>query len=132
MSTSDQNYWTLLERVIRDGIAAAADDYARKEDGTKLQGSIAGFQACTSREPEQLATLLQEARLDTWRAHQDALDRENETTTAEYLYWRCRELEIEWTCNVISAVLANQGLPVIVPPTARGVTKAAEIVGVGP
>ena len=45
-------------------------------------------------------------------------------------YWRvrCFALEVEWTCNVVSAALVNQGLgEAIVPPTARGVMQAARI-----
>jgi len=37
---------------------------------------------------------------------------------------------MNWVCNVVSALLMNQGLSTIIQPTARGVLKAAEIVGV--
>lgn len=117
-------YEALLERVVADGIEACRRDYA--DDADKLEGSIAGFEACRGRTPEQLAALLVEARAETQAAYRSSPDPE----PTRYWYWRCRELEIEWCCNVVSACLANEGLPIIVPPTARGAMKAAEIVGV--
>ncbi len=110
------SYQDLLARVIGDGIEAARVDY---RPGPELDGSVAGFEACRGRTPEQLAALLQEARLEARRGQ-----------AGDYWFWRCRELEVEWVCNVVSAALLNQGLPVIVTPTARGVFKAAEILGV--
>lgn len=131
------DYWMLLERVIGDGIEAVKRDYNRERDERKQAGAIAGFEACRGRLPTQLAALLAEARLDRGRAHRDAHERrkggtkeEQDNVSAKYWYWRCRESEIEWVCNVVSAVLANQGLPVLVPPTYRGAMKAAEILGV--
>ena len=37
-----------------------------------------------------------------------------------YWYARCFALEVEWVCNVVSAMLMNEGRPTIVTPTARG------------
>lgn len=116
----------LLERTIDDGIDAARRDYTEPRDAERLEGSVAGFEACRGRTPEQLAVLLTEARRETQAAYRADPD----PAATRYWYWRCRELEVEWVCNVVSAVLANEGLPTIVPPTARGVMKAAEIVGV--
>lgn len=129
---SDVTYWDLLGRVIADGIVAATADYSddnlNRHKSHKLCGSIAGFDACRNREPRQLGELLREARRETWQTYCVIGRTEG---TGDYWYWRCRELEIEWVCNVVSACLANQGLPVIIQPTYRGVMKAAEIVGVG-
>ena len=38
---------------------------------------------------------------------------------------------MEWTCNCVSAIMANSGMDPIVPPTARGFIKAAEVTSVG-
>jgi hypothetical protein len=110
-----------LARVIEDGIAAAREDYA--DDRPKRRGSIAGFTLCMGKEPSQLAMLLMETHADA----QEAFRKQ----AADYWYWRCRELEVEWVCNCASAALANMKLPTIVPPTYRGVMKAAEILGIG-
>lgn len=49
-------------------------------------------------------------------------------------YWEARgfALEVEWVCNVVSAILMNEGKPTIIPPTARGTIRASEIVGIAP
>jgi hypothetical protein len=49
---------------------------------------------------------------------------------SDYWYWRCYQLEVEWVANVLSAILNAQGLPIIATVTARGMMKAAEIIGV--
>lgn len=105
--------------IIEDGIEAARHDYAR--DVMKRNGAIAGFEACRSLSPAELAALLLKAHDKTREKYlQQAQD---------YWFWRCREAEIEWVCNVVSAVFYHQGLPVIVPPTLNAVIKAAEILG---
>ena len=117
-----------LARVIDDGIEAARRDYKRPEQKSKLEGSIEGFEACRDKSPAELADLLQKAHV---RA-QTAYFRVNEKEISDEEYWkvRCFEAEVEWTCNCVSAILMNEGKPVIVNPTARGVLKAAEVVGV--
>jgi hypothetical protein len=116
-----------LDRVIDDGIAAARADY---REGPKLEGSVEGFEDCRGKGPTELRDLLAEARQETVKARRAIGDESDQALVDAYWRIRCRELEIEWVCNVASAALMNQGLRVIVPPTARGVMKAAEIVGV--
>jgi hypothetical protein len=113
-------------RVIDDGIAAAKEDYAGEAENRRLmrEGSVQGFVECRLKTPAELALLLREA---DERANVAFCDPEGD----RYWYWRCRALEIEWVCNCLSAILYNQGLPTIIPPTYRGMMKAAEIVGVG-
>lgn len=119
------NYKEVLERIIDDGIEAAKRDYTA---GPKLRGSIAGFERCRSRSPHELKTLLDIAQRVTNEAFCKA--GYGELSDEEYWEARCAEIEIEWTCNVISAVLMNEHQSVIITPTARGVMQAAEIVGV--
>jgi len=114
------DYNTFLERVINEGIEAAKEDY--KDDPQKRDGSVEGFEACRGLRPHELYELLQ----DSGKAQQKAFREQSND------YWRirCRQAEIEWVCNVVSAMLANSGLTPIITPTARGVQKAASIVGV--
>lgn len=115
-----------LNRVIDDGIEAAREDYTRPKQKQKLDGSIAGFEACRSVRMSHIHQDLSEL-LDTARtATRDAMGQNRE----KYLWFRCYEAEVEWVCNCVSAVLLNEGLPTIITPTARGVLKASEIVGV--
>lgn len=114
-------YATFLDQIIRDGIAAAHHDY-KDVSSHQLQGSLAGFEACRGKTPAELAALLADARRETAEAYWGQ--------AADYWRTRCFEAEVEWVCNCVSAVLRNEGFPVIVPPTARGVQKAAQVVGV--
>ena len=115
------NYNRFLDRVVSDGIQAARHDY--EDGGDKLNGSIAGFEACRGESPIGLAALLDAASTAT----RDARGRE----AADYWWFRCYELEVEWVCNCVSAMLHNEGLPTIVNPTYRGAMKAAEVLGGG-
>ncbi len=109
-----------LERIVTDGIAAAEKDYASSPD--KKNGAVAGFMACRGKDIPGLAQLLTTARDSVQAAHRQR--------AKDYWWFRCYEAEVEWVCNVISAACYNQGLPVLVIPTARGMIKAAEILGV--
>jgi hypothetical protein len=115
------DYATFLNRIIEDGIAAAKKDY--ENDQQKRDGATKGFDECRGKTPEELVALWTEAS----KKVQDDLGEAN-----DYWFWRCREAEIEWTCNVVSAMLVNQGKPALFSwqPTARGGMKAAEILGV--
>lgn len=44
----------------------------------------------------------------------------------KYWYWRVYEAEVEWVCNVVSAI-GWDGYDDIVTPTARGILKANEV-----
>jgi hypothetical protein len=116
-------YFDFLNRVIDEGIEAAKADYTKPEQKDRLEGSIEGFESCRGKNTEEILALLKKARADTHRAfREESLD-----------YWRvrCREGEIEWTCNVMSAAISNVGMKPIVPVTARGMMKAAEILAEG-
>ena len=122
-------YEEFLDRIINDGIAAAKADYKRPAQKAQLEGSIAGFEACREKGPSDLALLLGKAQANTHTAFR----RVNEREISDEEYWkiRCFEAEVEWTCNCVSALtLSGSPWPPIVTPTARGVMKAAEIVGV--
>lgn len=118
------NYETFLTRIINDGIVAAKRDYAH--DPMKQKGAVAGFEACRGKSPAELAQLRHDAADATRKA------RFGDGSKPVDNYWevRCFEAEVEWTCNCVSAVMSNEGLPTIVTPTARGFLKAAEVVGV--
>lgn len=114
------NLKKFLDRIVDDGIAACRESY--KNNQQKREGAIVGLEACRGKTVFELRQQLHVAgnAADVARA----VDREN------YWYLRCYHAEIEWVCNVVSSALQNQGLDVIVTPTARGYMKAAEILGV--
>lgn len=117
-------YHEFLALIIEDGIEAVRQDYVRPDQNQKRDGSIKGFEECRRLDPIRLAALLSEAHATTnCKYREQAMD---------YWYWRCRETEIAWVCNVVSASLINQGLPPISDCTARGMIRAAEILGVAP
>jgi hypothetical protein len=115
---------SFLTRIIDDGIRAARRDYAHKPD--RLRGALAGFEACRGKTPEEIANLLAAARTAT----RDAQLVPQRDSTISYWEIRCREAEIEWVANCLSAALAGIGLRTIITPTARGYMKAAEVLGV--
>lgn len=123
-------YLEFLTRVIDDGIAAAKADYTKPEDKARLDGSIEGFEACRGKHPIDLRQLMWDARQKTQTAFHEVHEKE----ISDEDYWRIRsiEAEVEWTCNVVSALLMNEKVASIDPlmPTARAVMKCAEIVGV--
>ena len=108
-----------LDRIVDDGIIAAAEDY---KDGPKLDGAVHGFEFCRGKEP---ATIVKEWTrcFEMLRLLMDA------DNLDEYFYWQCYQNELEWILNCLS-VATNQSLLSHLP-TARGVMKAAEVLGVG-
>lgn len=111
-----------IERVIKDGIEAAKKNYPLPHHKDKREGSVAGFNACLDKDPVELYELLQAARTAT----HDARVRKD-----RYWWYRCYELEVEWVCNCVSAVLYNERKPVLMNPSGRALTKAVEILGLG-
>lgn len=117
-------YEAFLNRIIDDGIKAAKQDYARPDQASTLEGSIAGFEACRGLYPHQLRELLE-----------DMLDSDHAAAIEGIRgadYWRLVGIhcEVEWVCNCVSAALVGSGLDPIVPITVRGMMKAAEVLGV--
>jgi len=113
-------YEDFLNRTIEDGIAGAKADYAL--DKTRLDGALRGFEECRRKDVAGLIALLTEAREKTFERYREQAD--------DYWYWRCREAEVEWVCNVVSSLITAMGgafMP-ITSPTARGYLKMAEIV----
>ena len=111
-------YNSFLKKIIDDGIEAVKRDYADSPE--KAKGAVEGFEACRDKQPHELLQLLLDSNRRAGEAHFNAdIDK----------YWelRCFALEVEWTCNCVSAALLSNNLPIITHPTARGVIKAAEI-----
>jgi len=115
------DYGEFLSKVIDDGIEAVKKDYTKDSQAPHLHGSVAGFEMCRVKNPVELAYLLLEAERNTKNSRMAQEDHDT------YGFKRCYELEIEWVCNVVSALLMHRGLPVVINPTARGVRKAMDI-----
>lgn len=117
------DYNEFLNRVIEDGIVSAKADYEGKPNRSEaLRGSVDGFEVCRGKTPKELFDLRKRA--------DKTLNHCTMTHDPELKYWQGRRSEIEWVCNVVSAMLENERQPVIVHPTAGGVRKAAEILGI--
>lgn len=108
-----------VKKVVELGIEAAKRDYKDKRRAAILKGSIDGFKACLDKNAIELGILYVEAQKKSNDVRNDDAND----------YWEKRGyfMEIEWVCNVVSAALYNMKLPVIIPPTARGMITAAEI-----
>jgi hypothetical protein len=118
------NYGEFLGRIIDEGIKGAKKDYDGKSKTKrfKREGSIKGFEDCRGLSLAELSTLRIESARETQKAYREQAD--------DYWYWRCRDAEIEWVCNVVSAAMEGSGMTGIVPVTARAVKMAASILGV--
>lgn len=118
------DYTEFLRRVIDEGIEAATSDYTKESEKQNLEGSIAGFNACRDKSPEELVEVWQKASDDMNNAFNEQKD--------NYWWFRCFHLEVEWVCNVVSAMLYNQGHKPLLAwlPTASAMMKAASIIGV--
>lgn len=117
------DYYEFLNRVIDEGIAAATADYTDPSDKQRLEGSVAGFNACRNLLPDQLVELWTTSGADA-NYHISTVDK--------YWYYRCFQMEVEWVINVVSAMMVNEGQDALLSwlPTANGMMKAASIVGV--
>lgn len=128
MKQSISTIESVLHRIVEDGIKAAKQSYSKPEQEEKLKGSIDGFNSCVGINigKDSIVVWFQNHLQEANKLAQEKFGKED----SDYWYWRCRAAEIEWTCNVLSAVFQAQGWPIIVAPTARGFIKAADIIGV--
>jgi hypothetical protein len=112
----------LLSSIIDGGIEEVRRTYQRQDQREKREGAIEGFEACRGLGNEELQRLLMKSRADTLAARKANVQN----------YWRIRmrEIQIEWTLNVLSAAMQNNGERPLVPPTTRGFLRAAAILGV--
>lgn len=117
------NWDSFINKIVDVGIEAAKRDYKHKSQQFVLDGSVAGFKACRNKSVSELPKILQEA--------QDAMNEAIQDSGVDVVWYARGFLnEVGWVCNVVSAALYNQKLPVIIQPTARGMQAAANILGV--
>lgn len=116
------NWDAFINKIVDLGIEAAKRDYKRPEQKPLLDGSIAGFEACRDKSVVELPKILESAA----QARTEA----QKYSTTGFLRAKGFYNEVEWVCNVASAALYNQQLPVIIQPTVRGMQTAARILGI--
>lgn len=111
-----------LNAIIDDGIEDVRISHPRPDQTVKREAGIKAFSDCRGLDDDALTTLHERAV----KARETAM----RSNASDYWWHRMYELQIEWVLNVISAAAFNQGLPPLIPPTARGMAKAADILGV--
>lgn len=114
-------YNDFLNAVIDDGIEEAKVAYAAPGRELQRDGAIAGFEACRGKGREELKGVLAEAAADARAARGNRAH--------DYWFWRLREAQVEWVLNVVNAADHANGRTTDHPPTARGLAKAADILG---
>jgi hypothetical protein len=117
-------YDQFLIHIINDGIDAAREDY--KDKPSWLSGALAGFEACRGKTPSQLGELL------TTTSYEVSKQLGSRTIPDEAIWeLKCKFEEIQWVCNCVSALVFTTTdihlLKPLIPPTARAVLKAAEV-----
>lgn len=117
------NHNDFLNAIIDDGIMEITTTYTKPDQQTKKSGGIKGFEICRGKTSDEILAELDLARRCVEKAR-------TENNTDWYWHWVMYERQIEWVLNVLSAVLYEQGKPVLIQPTVRGMIKAANILGV--
>jgi len=113
----------LLNATIDDGIYEITTIYTRPNQKIKREGGIAGFEACRGKSDEELLALLRQAKLNTRRV-------KDEEGVEQYWGAVMYERQIEWTLNVLSAAMHAHNMPPLIPPTALGLRKAIDVLGI--
>jgi len=114
-------YVAFLDAVIDDGLDEVRRTYLRPDQALKREGAIDGLNACRGLTAEALLVLRDAAAAD--------VDRHRRERDPRYWYWRLREAQIEWVLNVVNAASYANGLPMNFPPTAQGMRKAIDVLG---
>ena len=119
-----------LDLAIERGIVSVQKNYRNSPE--KLEAIRRGFDSCREKTPAQLDVILKEAKARTkafTEANKEKLGADPWTNDE---FWQLGgfEYSVQWVCGVVSAALANQGLPTIVPPGTTSRNIAADIVGV--
>lgn len=115
-------YADFLNAIVDDGIESCREAYAGPRDADKREGAVRGFEECRGKDPGGLLALRAEAD----RTVHDKMSAQ----APDYWFWRYRALQVEWVLNVLSAAEYAQGREPYVTPTARGLGKAVDILGV--
>lgn len=113
-----------LNAVLDDGIEEVKVAYAGPGREERRLGAIAGFELFRGQPREALKGIYEEARKD---AEVALANRQ-----ADYWFWRLRHAQAEWVLNVVNAADHAHRNPVDFPPTARGLAKAVDVLGVAP
>jgi len=92
-----------ISKVIERGKVAAKRDYTDAKDKDRLDGSLAGFEACRGLDEEGVLDLFRTANKYKNEAWRDQVD--------NYWYFVCYALEVEWVLNCISAKNKIEGKP---------------------
>jgi hypothetical protein len=121
-------YYEFLDQVIDGGIRAAKDDYIGPDEKNKLEGSIAGFEACRNKTSSELLEVWGEANNyanDSFKKHDDP---------KQYWWFNCYKTEVEWVLNVVSALICISDVnPDREPllswlPTQNGMSRALNVI----
>lgn len=115
------NYQEFLAKVIDGGIVAARANYVGQP--LRIEGAIAGFEACRGKTSSELLFVLAEADLK----QREAFAQES----PDFWKYRCAELEVDWVCNCVSAFEVLNGRLSLgaVWPTARAMRRTIEVMG---
>lgn len=127
------NYLDFLNQVIDRSKKAAANDYKTTPDDGRLAGSLAGLESCRGLSPRKLAEHLIRVNRVVARTFHATLGIQVTPLGIKRGWWlRCYQAEVDWVANCVSAVMQNQGLPVLAShhPTPRAILATAQIVGV--
>ena len=123
-------YNNFLQEIIDSAIVGVHQDNSKRKDEDRKEASLFGLEQCRGKSPDELRALF----LESVQYCNDEIGKsvDNGIDKSQYWWFKHYQSEIEWICNVVSAVLCNLGHEPLLPhqPTGRAYMKAAEILGV--
>jgi hypothetical protein len=81
----------IVNEIVKQAISGARRDYALPGQTEKLEGSLAGLEACLNKTQEELLEVLKEADEYVTRAAKEVAD--------NYWWFRCYQAEVEHVCR---------------------------------
>lgn len=111
-----------LNAVLDDGIEEVKVAYPGHAGEERRRGAIAGFELFRGKGRDELKGIYEDARRDAEVARANR--------QADYWFWRMRSAQAEWVLNVVNAADHAHGNPTDFTPTARGMFKAADVLGI--
>lgn len=97
MLVSNTVYFLILNQTIESGIFQAKQSYYRIDDFHKLEGSIAGFEACRNCSLQQISDLIKESNDYVQEARLKNLD--------NYWFFRCYNAEVYFVYKKLELLL---------------------------
>lgn len=112
-------YFDFLDKVIADCETSANTHYSSSP--SELESALNALKTCKAKTPGELKDIYESAVSASREARFEK--------SSKYTEIRCHEIEVEFICDAVSAILVNSGEePILGKPTKKGFAKAHSVV----